>query len=93
MMTVRVNMNGDSAESLLEELRVVHSAIVSAQAAMGRLTVHQRNYQTCADPVGDYQADYYCKWTNVSALADVERYIVGCFMIVDAQLPAKGSQQ
>ena len=49
MMVPRIHLNGNSKESLLEELREAHHAINAAIVALKNVTIHGRNYYPISD--------------------------------------------
>lgn len=57
MKNVQLNNNGNMPETLLMELEVAKIRLVQAQQAMQALTIHGRNYQTCADPELSFNSD------------------------------------
>ena len=50
-MNFKVNMNGDTAETLIEGHLEVHRAADALITALNKMHPHGRNYQTCEDPI------------------------------------------
>lgn len=49
MLSLRYNLNGDDAETLMRQLDAVRKASKALQEAIGAATPHGRNYQTVED--------------------------------------------
>lgn len=94
MRHVKLNMNGDTASTLLAELRTAYDALTVAQAAIKALTIHGRNYQTYMEPSEFYKSDLQRKSDQHAALQEMIEYIAECYVNINAQAdnsPAKGS--
>lgn len=46
----QINMNGTGVSSLQEELQDAHAAVTKAIAAVSRITIHGRDWQTVSNP-------------------------------------------
>lgn len=53
----QINLNGDRFEDMHDQLSMLDDKLRPFEAAMSVFTIHGRNYQTKADPVGDHRAD------------------------------------
>lgn len=86
MHHVKLNMNGDSGQTLLEELRRAHTAIEAAKEAVGQLTTHGRNYQSYIAPMEHYRSDYDKKLAMVFTLRDMSNYLAECYVNINGQM-------
>lgn len=79
MRNVQINNNGNTRESLMEELRDAANAVREARDKIGQLTIHGRNYQTVDDPTAAFRADIADKVLAVEKLNAVDDYLRACF--------------
>ena len=75
MLNVKINSNGDTAQSLLTELQAAMEAVTAAQVALTKLTIHGRNYQTCDDPKERWQTDRLERVGHVVELGNMYRWL------------------
>ena len=79
MNKVIINMNGNTSESLQDELRKAADAVRAAEEAVRMLTVHGRNYQVNDDPTSDLKEDQEWKSDMLKKLESVEEDISGAY--------------
>lgn len=52
-----INMNGDSATTLIEQYRAIRLKAVDLAESMAAMRPHERNYQTVSDPYQMHNVD------------------------------------
>lgn len=82
-----INLNGNSAESLIGELHDVLDAFDELQAALNKVTLHSRNYcpQGSNEAMDAFQEDVSDMRSLDKQLADAKAYIEECEEIIDKQ--------
>lgn len=91
MLNVRLNMNGDDAATLQDQLQAAHSAVTVALDAVNSLTIHGRNYQTLGDGALDaLREDRDTARTHIVALHNLSTWLSESWLSIEAQLPAVG---
>lgn len=87
MKNVTINMNGDTAQSLINEVMTAHMAVVAAKDALQQLTIHQRNYLNKVEPSMWYDLDSRLRRNHMLSLEAVEQWLVECYKNLADQLP------
>ena len=82
-----INLNGTSAEVLLEEYKMAYTATQAAIEALRRMTVHGRDFQTA--PEGTYEKARAEQIARMEKLQQVGVEIVSLACEVQAQIDAR----
>ena len=84
MVAPRVNINGDTADSLLEDHKAAMHAVRAAIEAVRKCAPHGRNYQTMETPESfQYAQEAYR--LRLGALIDIEDDLMGVALAIHYQ--------
>lgn len=82
-----INLNGTSAQDLIDEYREAYSAIRKAYEVLQRVTVHGRDFQTA--PAGTYEKARAEHHARLAKLQEVENELIELSRLVLLQVEAR----
>jgi len=84
LTTPIINLNGDRAETLLDQLRGIHDAIHAISKVLGNSSPHGRNYQ--CSPEGAYDAARRQHQVHCDALRNMEKFYTDQYLEIADQV-------
>jgi len=82
-----INLNGSSAQTLVEEYKAAYTAIRVAYEAVQQVTVHGRDFQTA--PEGTYEKARAEQTARLTKLQEVEDDMAELARLVQQQVDAR----
>jgi len=84
LTTPIINLNGDHAETLLEQIREIHNAIHTLSKVLGSASPHGRNFQ--CSPEGAYDAARRQFQVHCDALRNMEKFYTDQYIEIADQV-------
>lgn len=85
MIVPTININGNTKESLLEEIRIAHNALTMARCALQNMTIHGRNFQTEPNGLELYSRSVDEQRDRIDRITGIMEELMEMYHMIDIQ--------